>query len=183
MSATKKTSMMLMRIVKKISVAALAIIICAGAAAAANSSSDVPKPVVISTDPVDGATDVSIYTSVTVNFSDPMDCNSKGLKSFRLDSAKPAGGTTVCDGSTVIFTPRDALEIKTKYKIKFVGTVKALDGRVMNDDFKSSFTTGEGGLPTPTATLTPTATPTSTRTATATATATSTSTPTSTATA
>jgi hypothetical protein len=183
MSVTKKTSMMFVRTVNKISVAALVIMICAGAAAPANASSKGPKPVVTSTDPVDGATDVSIYTRVTMIFSEAMNCNSEGLKTFRLDADKPAGGTTVCDGSTVTFTPRDALAIHTKYKIKFVGTVKSLDGRVMNDDFKSNFTTGEGGLPTPTATLTPTATPTSTRTATATATATGTSTSTSTATA
>jgi hypothetical protein len=62
-------------IVSRISVAAFVIFICAARAATAASSNQ-PRPVVVSTNPIDGALDVSVLTAVVVDFSEPMNCNS-----------------------------------------------------------------------------------------------------------
>jgi hypothetical protein len=49
-------------------------------------SSNQPRPVVASTNPIDGALDVSVLTAVVVDFSEPMNCNSLTTNTFRLNA-------------------------------------------------------------------------------------------------
>ena len=116
--------------VNRVSIAALAIILCmAGSSAAAASKK--PRPVVLSTNPINGAVDVNVQTSITVNFSLPMKCGSIDKHTFRV---KPFGfpdiaaSNITCGGSSATFTPTRGLAVSRRYRIYFVGTVKAANG-------------------------------------------------------
>jgi Ice-binding-like/Bacterial Ig-like domain len=178
MLSTKKATMIFKYIVSQISVAALVVIVAMAGSAAAN---DNPRPIVTSTSPANGALDVPVNTTVTVNFSMPMKCNSINPNTFKLDAFKLiriAAGRVTCNGNSATFTPLGALAINTLYKLKFVGSVKGFNDRTVKTDFESFFTTGENfNTPTPTATATSTATSTATATPTPTSTATPTATP------
>ena len=189
MSSTNKIAMMLKYIVSSISTAALVVIIGLVAIAATTGSAaakDKPRPTVVSIDPADGSLDVPVVTSITVIFDMPMDCKTLDLHTFRLEAVKLVRVPAVrvsCDGDTATMVPMGALAIRTKYSVRFDGTVKALNGEDMKPGFISFFTTAEfAETPTPTITATLTATPTATSTATATATDTATTTATATAT-
>ena len=177
MSSTNKIAIMLKYIVSSFSTAALVAIIglvaiaaTTGVAAAKNK----PRPTVVSITPPDGDIDVPVVTSVTVVFDMPMDCKTLDLHTFRLEAVKLVRVPAVrifCDGDTATMVPMGALAIRTKYSVRFDGTVKALNGEDLKPGFISFFTTAEfGETPTPTITATLTATPTATSTATATAT-------------
>ncbi len=191
------------RTINQVSVAVLMMIVCAGSLPAAASSRQL-RPVVVSTNPNDGAMNVPVDTAVTVNFSEPMKCLSLNRHTFRLkavNSTHIKARNVTCSSTSASLIPLKALAINTQYTIRFVGTIKARDGRTLNDKFTSRFTTGPNseppatttptatptgtatGTPTPTDTLTVTATPTATATDTTSATATSTDTPTTTPTA
>src|SRR5260370_18986619 len=178
-------TMVLKNIVNRVSIMALAIVLCAAGSSAAAGSKK-PRPVVVSTNPIDGAVDVDVQTKITVNLSVAMKCGSINEKTF---SVRPAGSRDIparsvtCSGSSAIFTPAKDLAVSTTYKVRFVGTVKAADGQKLKDGFSSDFTTSPNSRPPATATPTATATSTPTSTATATGTATATSTETATATA
>ena len=112
--------MILKSIVNRVAIAAIgdASYVRAGSPAAAASRK--PRPVVVSTNPVDGAVDVDVETSITVNFSLPMSCGSINKHTFRL---KPVGWSNIaassitCSGSIAIFTPSRALAVNTRYRI------------------------------------------------------------------
>jgi Ice-binding-like/Bacterial Ig-like domain len=189
MSSINKIAIVLKYIVSSFSTAALVAIIglvaiaaTTGVAAAKNK----PRPTVVSITPFDGDIDVPVVTSVTVVFDMPMDCKTLDLHTFRLEAVKLVRFPAVrifCDGDTATMVPMGALAIRTKYSVRFDGTVKALNGEDLKPGFISFFTTAEfGETPTPTITATLTATPTATSTATATATSTATATATDTAT-
>ncbi len=177
--------MVLKYIVNRVSIMALAMILCAVGSSAAGRS-DKPRPVVVSTNPSDGAVDVAVQTSITVNFSVPMDCRSINKSTFRL---KRVGfwdvlpRTVTCSGSIASLIPAQDLLVSTRYKLRIIGTVKAANGTKLKDGFISGFTTGPNSRPPATATPTATATSTPESTATATGTATATATDTATATA
>src|ERR1700722_9369034 len=175
--------MVLKYLVNRVSIMALAMILCAVGSSAAGASKK-PRPVVVSTNPFDGAVEVDVRTSVSVNFSLPMKCETINKHTFRLrpvGSKDIAASSVTCSGSSASFTPSQALAVKTRYKVRFIGRVKAANGEKLKDGFRSAFTTSPNSRPP--ATATPTATATSTPTFTATATATATATPTDTVTA
>ena len=123
--------------------ASMVILLCAGVLPA-EAASKKPRPVVVSTNPIDGAADIDVQTSITVNFSLPMSCRSINKHTFRL---KPIGWSNIaassitCTGSIAVFTPSRALAVNTKYRIQLVGTVKAANGAALKGGFHSDFTT------------------------------------------
>ena len=175
MSSTNKIAMMLKYIVSSFSTAALVAIIGLVAIAATTGSAaakDKPRPTVVSITPPDGDIDVPVVTSITVVFDMPMDCKTLDLHTFRLeavDLVRVPAVRVFCDGDTATLVPMGALAIRTRYSVRFDGTVKALNGEDLKPGFISFFTTTEfAETPTPTITATLTATPTATSTATAT---------------
>ena len=88
MFSTKKITMILKYIVSRFSIAAFVVIVgmvgMVGSAAAANR----PKPIVISTDPIDDAVDVPINNTVTVNFSLPISCKSVNRTTVEIKSLR-----------------------------------------------------------------------------------------------
>jgi Ice-binding-like/Bacterial Ig-like domain len=188
MFSTKKISMILKYIVGRISIAALVVIVGMAGSAAASSK---PRPIVTSTNPADDAVNVPVNTSITVNFSEPMDCNTISISHFRLKDVRHgriAAERISCGGTSATLTPLSDLAVNTRYEVVLHGTIKAANGTPLWDNgWGWDFTTAPSAEPpataTPTATATGTATPTATSTATATATSTATATATSTSTA
>ena len=184
-SAEQWGAMVLKYIVNRISLMALAMVLCVVGTSAAGASKK-PRPVVVSTNPSDGAVDVDVQTNITVNFSLPMNCGTINKSTFRL---KRVGfwdvlpRSVTCSGSAATLTPSQDLAVSTRYKVRLIGNVKAANGTKLKDGFISGFTTGPNSQPPATATPTATATSTPTSTATGTATATSTATATTTSTA
>jgi len=131
MLSTKKSTMMLKHMVSGISVAAFLVIVAiAGPAAAANN----PRPKVISSSPLDNAMNVSVDTAVTVFFSIPIDCKNINRDTFRLDALKRVRivpSSITCAGTSATLTPQGPLANETRYRIKFIGTIRAMDGRTM----------------------------------------------------
>ena len=127
----------------------MVILLCAGVLPA-QAASKKPRPVVVSTNPIDGAADIDVQTSITVNFSLPMSCRSINKHTFRL---KPIGWSNIaassitCTGSIAVFTPSRALAVNTKYRIQLVGTVKAANGAALKEGFHSDFTTAPNSRP------------------------------------
>ena len=83
MLSTKKATMIFKYIVSQISVALLVVVVAMAGAAVAN---DNPRPTVVSTSPINGAQGVSVNTTVTVNFSMPMKCNTLNPNTFKLNA-------------------------------------------------------------------------------------------------
>src|SRR5271154_1689053 len=188
MSSTNKIAMMLKYIVSSISTGALVVIIGLVAIAETTGSAaakDKPRPTVVSITPPDGDVEVPVVTSITVVFDTPMECKTIDLHTFRIeavDLVRVPAARVFCDGDTATMVPMGALAIRTRYSVRFDGTVKALNGEDLKPGFISFFTTTEHGeTPTPTITATRTATPSETSTATATTTSTATATATDTA--
>ncbi len=188
MFSTKEITTIVKFIVTRFALAAFVVVLgLVGSAAASNR----PKPTVISTDPADDAINVPVTTTVTVNFSLPIDCHSINRQTFEIKASrrKPLAAERItCSGNTAIFTPKNDLAINTRYEVVFHGRITALNGRnLWANGFGYDFTTGPNTEPpataTPTATATGTATPTATATSTATPTDTATATATNTATA
>ena len=121
MFSMKKTTMMLKYIVSRISIAAFVVIVgMAGTAAAA-------RPIVTSTSPADDAINVPINTTVTVNFSEPMDCNTINRNNFRLKDVRNgrlAAETIACSGASATLTPVSDLAVSTRYEVVLHGKIQ-----------------------------------------------------------
>src|SRR6266581_2246303 len=74
---------------------------------------DTTPPTVVSIIPANGATNVAVSTTVSVNFSQPLDCTSVTAASFTLTSAGAVAGSISCSGSSVTFTPVTTNNTKT----------------------------------------------------------------------
>jgi hypothetical protein len=97
-------------------------------------------PEVVSTSPVNGATDVLVGTSVSATFNEPID---EGTIVFTLDSVS---GSISYSGTTATFTPYDDLDYSTLY----IASIEAsdLDGDPMAaPPYTWSFTTEADNYP------------------------------------
>ncbi len=99
-------------------------------------------PIVISTDPVNGAISVPYSKIITATFNEKMDPTSFNESSFTLQQ-----GTTLIQGmvsyvdSTTSFKPNAPLLSFTSYQGTIKNTVKDKRGNVMQSDYKWSFVT------------------------------------------
>jgi hypothetical protein len=183
MFSTKKITTIIKNIVSRIPLAALLVILGMVGTAAASGK---PKSIVISTYPTDDAIDVPVNTSVTINFSLPMDCKTINRNNFRLKDVRHgrlAAESVTCSGTSATLTPLSDLAVNTRYEVVLHGKIRAVNGTLLWDNgWGYDFTTAPSAEPPATATPTATATGTATQTATATATSTATATATATAT-
>ncbi|MEP7197082.1 MAG: Ig-like domain-containing protein [Saprospiraceae bacterium] len=99
-------------------------------------------PIVISTDPVNNATNVTLNKQIKASFSVPMDPATINTNSFTV-----AVGTTLISGIvtysgvTATFTPSTALLPNTKYTATITTAVKSLAGINLANNYVWSFTT------------------------------------------
>lgn len=99
-------------------------------------------PVVESTNPSDGVTNVPLNQVITVTFNEEMDPSTINPDSFSIVGSSLVGGTISYIGTTATFTPTVGLTPNTTY----VGTVTTalhdLNGNALQQDYVWSFTTG-----------------------------------------
>jgi hypothetical protein len=102
-------------------------------------------PVVISTVPLDGATNVVVGTIVSADFSTAMDPATLSTNSFTLkNGALAVGGGVSYAGVTATFTPTAALATNTLYTAAISTGAQDLAGTPMAAPYTWSFTTGTG---------------------------------------
>lgn len=105
---------------------------------------DTDAPTVVSTAPVDAATDVAVNSSITATFSEAMDPATITATSFTLMQGSTAiAGSVSYSGNTATFNPTTDLPYNTEYTATI--TVSALDeaGNALEENKVFSFTTGE----------------------------------------
>ena len=118
---------------------------------------DNTPPCIISIQPTDGATGITVSTTVTATFGEPINPASVTPATFTVTGP---GGTIPGDisftqgNAAIVFTPSADLEASQTYTIRVTTGVvdtsgNALDGDcngTTGPDFTSSFTTGVGGV-------------------------------------
>src|SRR6266581_6172917 len=101
---------------------------------------DTTPPTVVSIIPANGATNVAVSTTVSVNFSQPLDCTSVTAASFTLTSAGAVAGSISCSGSSVTFTPASTLSFNTTYTVTVGTAVRDAAGNALASAFTSTYT-------------------------------------------
>ncbi|MDP9403020.1 MAG: Ig-like domain-containing protein [Actinomycetota bacterium] len=109
-----------------------------------------PQARVLDVDPDDGATGVSVTTSVTLSLSDSADTASIGPSSVQLRDPTGAqiSGAYNSDaaGALVSFTPATRLSADTTYTVETTSNLLTSTGAAF-EVFRSAFTTGSSGIP------------------------------------
>ncbi|MCK9462871.1 MAG: Ig-like domain-containing protein [Proteobacteria bacterium] len=114
------------------------------------SSADTTPPTVISTIPVDDATDVVINASLTATFSEAMNPATISDSTFTLfDGTTPVAGAVSLVGATATFNPTTDLEVDTLYTGTITIGAADLAGNALAADYVWSFTTGAAADVTP----------------------------------
>lgn len=99
---------------------------------------DTTKPTVISSSPAAGATNVPIGVSVTITFSEPIDCDTITTASLFITGVS---GSVSCFGSTASVTPAVALNYGAVYSVNVTTAVSDIIGNTLASPFSSAFTT------------------------------------------
>ena len=99
-------------------------------------------PLVISTDPANGATSVALNKVITVTFNEEMNPATITQASFTITGATPVAGTITYNGVTATFTPSAPLAVNTTYTGRVTTAVKDLMGNALQTDYIWTFSTG-----------------------------------------
>jgi hypothetical protein len=105
---------------------------------------DTTAPLVSSTDPANGATDVALNKKLAATFSEAMDPQTLTATSMTLTGPGSAAvaGTVTYAGATATFTPAAALTANTIYTATVTTGATDLAGNALDADFTWTFTTG-----------------------------------------
>ncbi len=106
-------------------------------------------PLVVSTDPADGDTNVFLDKVITVTFNEEMNPATLNAGSITIEGQSEITGTITYDQSTLTasFTPSELLTSSTTYAGRVKTTVKDLDGNALQEDYVWTFSTGENIAP------------------------------------
>lgn len=105
---------------------------------------EVTVPTVNSTDPSDGAQQVSVNKVISVNFSEAMDPSKISDATFTLaNGATPVTGTITYVGVIAVFSPAAELDANTIYTATITTGAEDLAGTPLAEDFVWTFTTGD----------------------------------------
>ena len=105
-------------------------------------------PVVVSTDPANGDTNVSIYKIITATFNEGMNPLTINDVSFTIQGSPAIAGSVTYADSTATFTPASPLLANHKYTGTITTAVRDLNGNFLQKNYVWSFTTGENLPPT-----------------------------------
>ena len=104
-------------------------------------------PVVVSTDPANGASEVILTKAISATFSTPMDPSTMVAANYFIKQGNTlVPGAITYSGSTVLFTPTSPLTANTVYTGTVTTGVKDVAGNAMAANYTWSFSTG--GIPT-----------------------------------
>ena len=99
-------------------------------------------PLVVSTDPANGATSVALNKVITVTFNEAMNPATITTASITLTGATPVSGIVTYNGVTATFTPTSPLAINTTYTGRVTTAVKDANGNALQTDYVWTFSTG-----------------------------------------
>ena len=99
-------------------------------------------PLVLSTDPANGATNVALDKVITITFNEAMNPATITQASVTLQGAAPVSGTVSSNGAIVTFKPSANLAPNTTYTGKVSTMVKDLNGNALQADYVWTFSTG-----------------------------------------
>lgn len=108
-------------------------------------SDDITRPEVITTSPVDNATDVSTRTDINVTFSEVMDPETINITTFTLETSAgsiPVAGVVTCTDTTATFNSTIPLLPGIEYIARLTIEVADLAGNTLLIEKEWSFTTG-----------------------------------------
>ncbi len=110
---------------------------------ASDDSSD-SAPTISSVSPSDGATDVSIDTTITATFNEDMDDTTITTSTFTVsDGTNHVNGTVSYTAGTATFTPDNHLDEGGNYTATITTDVKNQSGDALDSDYTWSFETDE----------------------------------------
>ncbi|MCK9420006.1 MAG: Ig-like domain-containing protein [Nitrospirae bacterium] len=113
-------------------------------------SADTTAPTVISTIPLDLATDVARNITVNATFSAVIDPATITITTFTLKQGTTSvSGTVACVGTTATFTPEINLAVGAEYTATITTGVKDLAGKALATNYVWIFTTGTATDTTP----------------------------------
>ncbi|MDP2089566.1 MAG: Ig-like domain-containing protein [Flavobacteriaceae bacterium] len=99
-------------------------------------------PLVISTDPVNGATSVVLNKTITATFNEAMNASTITQTSFIVkEGATAVSGTVTYAGTTASFTPASPLTPNTVYTGMVTTSTKDVNGNALQEDYVWSFST------------------------------------------
>ncbi|MDZ7797034.1 MAG: ice-binding family protein [Candidatus Marinimicrobia bacterium] len=105
---------------------------------------DTDAPTLVSTTPVNAATDVAVNTNISATFSEAMDPATITETSFTLAQGSTAiAGSVGYSGNTAAFNPTTNLSYNTEYTATVTTSVTDEAGNALEEDKVFSFTTGE----------------------------------------
>jgi hypothetical protein len=99
-------------------------------------------PLVLSTDPANGATSVALDKVITVTFNEIMNPATITQASFSITGASPVAGVITYSDNTATFTPFGLLTANTTYTGRVTTVVKDENGNALQADYVWTFSTG-----------------------------------------
>ena len=99
-------------------------------------------PLVLSTDPTAGATNVPLNKVITVTFNEIMNPATITQASLTITGATPVTGVITYSGKTATFTPSSPLTVNTTYTGRVTTAVKDANGNALQTDYVWTFSTG-----------------------------------------
>lgn len=99
-------------------------------------------PVVVSTNPDNGAILVPLDQVISVTFNEPMDPSSINSSTFKVLGTGAVAGTISYSGLTASFTPSAALSPNTTYSVRMSRGATDLNGIALKSDYVFTFSTG-----------------------------------------
>jgi len=99
-------------------------------------------PVVLSTTPADGTTNVPLSQVISVTFNERMNPETITQASFTVKGSSSISGVISYNGNSVFFTPSTPLSENTTYTAKVTTAAKDLLGNALQSDHVWTFSTG-----------------------------------------
>lgn len=109
-------------------------------------------PLVVATNPVDGATGILRNVVITATFNEEMNPSTITATTFTVVGASSVNGTITYSGNTATFTPSSSLDANTTFICKLSTLIKDLNGNALQTDYVWTFSTGLNLLPVVTST-------------------------------
>jgi hypothetical protein len=105
-------------------------------------------PIVVSTNPANGDTNVTVYKVITATFNEPINPASITQASFTIQGSPAIAGTISYKDSTATFIPSSPLTPNHIYTGRITTAIRDLNGNALQKDYVWTFTTGENLPPT-----------------------------------
>lgn len=116
---------------------------CGGGGGGDGYTPDNISPVILSTSPNNGFSDVVINSTISATFSESLDASTVNDSSFYVvdDFNNPVVGTISYNGATIDFTPLTMTKYSTFYTAYLTKSITDLSGNALLNDFSWSFRT------------------------------------------